>query len=60
MVELPRRSRRIRGMELIIEEQPPIKRHDIVNEDFQGLEIWFEKSILVEVEVVDERPPQIF
>jgi hypothetical protein len=54
------RSHRLRGLEPIIEEQPPIKRHEIVDEYFEGIELWFDETGLVEVEVVDERPPQNF
>jgi hypothetical protein len=60
MVELSCRSHRLRGLEPIIGEEPPVKQHEISDEDFEGIELWFDETGLVEVEVVDEHPPQNF
>jgi hypothetical protein len=40
-----------------MEEQLPLKRREIGDEEFEGPQLWFDETSFVEVEVVEEHPP---
>jgi hypothetical protein len=44
----------------ITKKQPPLKWCETGDREFEGSYLWFDKTSLVEVEVVDERPPPNF
>jgi hypothetical protein len=58
--ESPHRSHRLRGLDPIMEVQPPLRKHNIGDKEFEGSYVWFEETCLVKLEVVGEHPPPNF